>query len=194
MLEDVAVPHVSARKSFERDDDAGEHPGVRAHCVFPSGFAWIGRDSRADEFEFVSFQIGSSIELLPVENLEANQMEVDGVRIIRRINKRPDLGRIQQGFLCNWLAPVGGVQQHDYRLVDAIYVLIEGEQARLHGLRFWNFWHGPQRIREGTCVVGLFPRYAELHDVERVALKDYLLPAMAAEIHDEVYSLGWRNQ
>jgi hypothetical protein len=50
VFEDVAVPDVAAGVSGEEDDDAGEHGGVGADGVLPSGFARFGRDGGAEEF------------------------------------------------------------------------------------------------------------------------------------------------
>src|SRR5208283_4117985 len=70
----------------------------------------------------------------------------------------------------------------------------KGERAGLHRPRFRNLRHWPQCRRQRTVVLDLAGRDPKLHDDEGIVLEDNLLAAMLGEIHDEVYTLGRRQQ
>ena len=92
-----------------------------------------GRDCVADEAELSRGLVGKGVKPSPVQNLKADQMEMDGMRVIRQVDERPDLGGIEHRSFRNWIVPVLAVKQHLHRFCDHIVDLAEREQAGLDG-------------------------------------------------------------
>jgi hypothetical protein len=90
VLEDVAVPNIAARIAFEAGDNPRHHLRVGAHGVFPSGFTRIGRQGGSNVLELALHKIVQSIEGTAVENLKADQVEVDGMNIFSEVDQAPD--------------------------------------------------------------------------------------------------------
>src|SRR5271166_2690375 len=82
VLEDVAVPDVTAGKAFEGHDDSCDHLPISPHRVLPSSFARSGQFARAKKLEFVLGLIDPWFVVLAIENLEAYQMQMDGVCVV----------------------------------------------------------------------------------------------------------------
>src|SRR5579863_3272568 len=90
VLEDVAMPDVTTDKTFEANDDSCDHPRIRSHRIFPSGFVRIGRYRRPRVLHHALVLIKKRFKAAPVEDLESNQMQMDGVGIIGQVNQVPD--------------------------------------------------------------------------------------------------------
>jgi hypothetical protein len=74
------MPNVAARKTFKGNDDARDHAGIGAHGIFPSGFGGLGRNSRSGEMKLLMCEKRKRLEATAIENLEFNEMEMDGSR------------------------------------------------------------------------------------------------------------------
>src|SRR5271155_4083180 len=79
VLEDVAMPDVTPNKTFEANNDSRDHSWIRSHRVLPSSFVRIGRYHRPRVLQDALILIEEGFEAAPVEDLESNQMKVDGV-------------------------------------------------------------------------------------------------------------------
>jgi hypothetical protein len=90
MLEDVAMPDVASDKTFEANDDSRDHSWIRSNRVFPSSFVRIGRYRRPRVLQDALVFIEEGFEAAPVEDLESNQMKMDGVGIVGQVNQVPD--------------------------------------------------------------------------------------------------------
>src|SRR5580700_11688022 len=79
VLEDVAMPDVTSDKTFKANDDSCDHPWISAHRVLPSGLVRVGRHRIPCVLQYASDFKREGFEAAPVEDLESNQMKVDGV-------------------------------------------------------------------------------------------------------------------
>ena len=109
MFEQMAVPDVSAGITLETDDDPSDGFGIGLHCVFPSALAGRGQGWRSAIVELAGQQVFIGIEALAVEDLEADQMEMDGMNVAGGVGEAPYLYRIELGALGDGLVPASGV-------------------------------------------------------------------------------------
>src|ERR1700691_1009285 len=118
---------------------------------------------------------------------------MNGMRVVCGIDQRPDFRRSQHRLFRNPHLPVGSIQkQHDWiaRLVD---ILVEGQQTRLHSLRFRDLRDWPQGSGQRTCLGDLLRGNSELHDNKSVALENQLRTPMLAEVDDKIGTLTRRD-
>src|ERR1700677_4708209 len=82
VLQDVAVPDVAAGEAFEGDDDARDHAGVGAHSVLPAALRGGGGNCGPGEtYRSLVLEL-EGVERPAVEYLKADQVQMDGVRIL----------------------------------------------------------------------------------------------------------------
>ena len=98
VFEDVAVPDIAAGESLKPHDDARHHSRIGAHGVFPSGFARLRRHCGADVAHLALRRINLRFEGPAVEYLESNQMKMDGMRVVGKVEEVPDLDGVEVGF------------------------------------------------------------------------------------------------
>src|ERR1700722_18992054 len=101
----MTMPHIAAHVSFEANDDPRAHLGMRLYRVLPSGFVRIGGNRRAGVPEFARGQVCERVVLAPIQDLKANQMQVDGMGVVRWIDDAPDLYRIQHRLFAYRMMP-----------------------------------------------------------------------------------------
>ncbi len=171
-------------------DDAGDLARFSADGVFPSGFDGFGWKRRAGITELVFVLIEKDVEGAAVENLEADEMQVDGVGIFSEIHQLPDFGGVEDGFLGDGRVPRGLVEQHAHGLLHLVHLFVEGEAAGLDGLRFGRARDGVEGLRKGEGDDVALCGYADLHDFEAVAEEQEILSGVGAEVDDEVGALG----
>src|SRR5271166_2529107 len=163
MLQDVAVPDVAAGVSLKWNDDAGDHGGVGADGVLPAGLLGGGRLGETEEVEYALGLIFEGVKGAAVEDLEAHQVQVDGVRVVGEVDKLPYLDGVQDGLFSNRRVPRGVVEQHAHGALDRVHHLVEGEPAGADGGGFgdaFDFvqgggdgWRGLSR-RGRVCLEG----------------------------------------
>ena len=112
-----------------------------------------------------SSAVTRGLELLAIEDLELDQVQVDGVRVGRRVDDLPDLGRAQRRQLGHRIVPLRPVEQRLERSVRAHH-LVEGEPARAG--RAGEPGHVARAGRGDRALIGPGRRHhAELHDLPR---------------------------
>ena len=92
MLKDVAVPHVaeslawghlSSGRKIEVLDDSCNEAGVTLDGILPAGkFVGLRGQRPAGESQLSRGQIAAHVEGLPVEDLESDQVKMDGMMIL----------------------------------------------------------------------------------------------------------------
>ena len=73
--------------------------------------------------------IVEGVEAAAVEDLEADQVEMDGVGVVGEVDELPDLGGVEDGLFGDGLVPGGVVEQHAHGALHVVHVLVEGEAA-----------------------------------------------------------------
>src|ERR1700754_432435 len=132
VLEVMAVPDVFAWLAVEARDDAGDHPGVAAHGVFPAGFVG-GRWYRwPGELQFLAGVPREEIERTALQYLEAHKVQVDGMRVARHIDERPGFNRALLWLFADGIAPHLSIEQHRHRIATRIVLLAQCKHAVLH--------------------------------------------------------------
>ena len=136
MFEDVAVPYVAAGAACEGHDNPRDHTRIGANSVLPAGFIWFGTVP-GPEVQLALGLVTTRARSFAGLDLEAHQVQMNGMGIVGGIDEGPDFRRSQHRFfsvtgMLQWEA---FVKQLDWiaRLVD---VLVERQQSGLHGLRF----------------------------------------------------------
>ena len=133
VFEDMAVPDVAAGVSVEGDDDACDHGGVGAYRIFPSHFFGRGGLGGSEEVQRALGLIFKGVERAAVEDLEADQMQVDGVGVVGEVDELPYLRGVEDGLLGDGGVPWGVVEQHAHRVLEHVHALVEGESAGAGG-------------------------------------------------------------
>ena len=129
MLEDVAVIEVFSGVAFEADDDTGDHACRTFHNILPSGFIWLRQYGGANIANPLVILIVEDVEDTTIEYLEADQMEVHGMKIFGEVDELPDLGGVELGGFGNGLVPSLAVEQHEHGVTDLIEILVESDGA-----------------------------------------------------------------
>jgi len=142
------MPDVSSGIAVEGDDDARHHAGIGADGVLPAHFIRLGRPGGAGVTERAFRLEFEGIEAAAVENLEADQMQVNGVRVVGEVEELPYLRSVEDGLFGDGRVPRGVVEQHAHRALHVVHALVEGETASFNGTRFGEALDGMQRGRD----------------------------------------------
>ncbi len=154
VFEDVAVVEVFAGVAFEANDDARYGACRALNGVFPTKFVGCWRLRRCNKAHFFGGHVLEGIESAAVEDLEAHEMNVHGVRVLGLVNQLPDLGGIEFGELGGGFVPVLVVDEHDHRILEAVLMLIEGDGAGGDGGGLGGALDGAQGPGEGDGWAG----------------------------------------
>ena len=87
----MAVPDVAAGVSGKRNDDAGYGFGMGFDGVFPAAFVRLRPRSVADVLKLLVVEEVVHVEGVAIENLETDQVQMDGMNILGGIDEAPDL-------------------------------------------------------------------------------------------------------
>src|SRR5271156_3893528 len=90
VLEQMAMPDVTVGEALEARDDPCDHSGIGADGVLPAGFVRIGRRGGSEIADRSMLLIVEHVERAAVENLKANQMQMDGMRVLGEVDEVPD--------------------------------------------------------------------------------------------------------
>lgn len=134
--------------------------------------------------------IDRKIEGPAIQNLKADEVQMDRVGIIGEINERPDLGGVQHWSLGHWHIPMRAIQQHDVRTAQTILIISNGQFARDNRCAFLDAGYRAQHRRQGTGISGLLFRNAKLHDYGHVRSQIDLFAGLTAEIQNHVGALS----
>jgi hypothetical protein len=94
MFQNVAVPNVPASVALEPRNDPRHHTRMRLHGVFPTGFVQRWRHSCAHVLDSASLVVVLRLKGPAVEDLKSDQVEVNRMRVIRKVQQVPDLDGI----------------------------------------------------------------------------------------------------
>lgn len=129
VLKKMAVPDVSAGIALETDDDASHGFGISLHCVLPPALARRWQHGSSPEVEVSGEEILIGVEALPVEDLKADQMQMDGMNVAGGVGEAPDLHGIELRALGDGLMPAGSVEEHEHALRCCVHVLAQDHEA-----------------------------------------------------------------
>src|SRR4051812_15768329 len=88
------MPDVTANIPFESHNNARDHLRVRANGILPTGLIRFGRQHGAGISNPPGPEVKRLVEATPIEELEADQMQVDRMRVLSGIDQFPDFDRI----------------------------------------------------------------------------------------------------
>ena len=164
------MPDVAAGEAGEGHDDSRDHAGVGSDGILPAGLIRVGRLWRAQEVQLTLGLIEPGLVGLAVEDLEAHQVQMNGMGIVGGIDQGPDFGRAQHRLFRDRHTPMRSIQQQFYGIAGLVDIFVERKQTGLHGLRFGNFGYRPLE-QTGSVLVSatFFSRDAELHDHKSVS-------------------------
>ena len=94
MFQNVAMPDIAAGVALEPYNDSRDHSRMRLHGVFPTGFVRRWRHSCADVLDSSSLVVVLRLKGPAVEDLKSDQVEVNRMRVIRKVQQVPDLDGI----------------------------------------------------------------------------------------------------
>src|ERR1700722_5982290 len=144
--------------------------------------------------------IGKDVEDAAVENLEANEVQVHGVKILGQIDELPDFGGVKTRCFDDGFMPVLAVEQHEHRVADLVAVFVEGDRAGGYGGGFGDAVDGAEvggngvDMRNGMLLGRLGRRglrcNAELEDLKGTVDEMEVLAGGLGEVDEEVGALG----
>src|SRR5215468_7324922 len=102
----MAVPNVTARIAFELCDDSRNHSRMCLCSIFPTGFVGGRWHSFSNVFDSAIAIVILRFEWNAIENLKANAVKVDRMRIVGEIHQAPDSDGVQRGIFSYRHAPV----------------------------------------------------------------------------------------
>ncbi len=114
VFEDVAVVEVFAGVAFEADDDARYCTGRALNGVFPAKFIGFRRLCRCNKTHLFRGHVLEGVEGAAVEELEAHEVDVHGVRVFCLVDELPDFGGVEFWKLGGGFVPVLVVDEHDH--------------------------------------------------------------------------------
>src|SRR5271170_1977241 len=77
--------------------------------------------------------IGEDIEDAAVEDLEANEVEMHGMKVLGQIDELPDFSGVEARCFGDGFMPVLAVEQHEHRVADLVAVFVESDRASGYG-------------------------------------------------------------
>ena len=78
----MAVPHIASGKAIEGHNNPRHHSRMGLYRVFPAGLARIGRFRRSHKVQLTLGLEQPRLVGLTVEDLEADQVQMNGMRIV----------------------------------------------------------------------------------------------------------------
>ena len=133
VFEIVTVPYVTALVAFEMNDDTRDGFRFGAYGIFPSHFVGVGWREGAEVVKFAAACICESLEGAAIEDLEADEMEMDRMNVVSEIHQVPNLSGVEDGLFGYRLMPVGAVEEHQHSITGVSVIFVERKRTGTDG-------------------------------------------------------------
>ncbi len=110
MFKDVAMPKVASRIAVERHNNARHRLRRALHNILPSHLMRCWRKHRPSKLQRFIRKIVERRKALTVQYLEPHHVQMNRMRILRKIHEAPYLGAIELHKLRHRIYPVFAIQ------------------------------------------------------------------------------------
>ena len=111
MFQEMTVPNIPPGIRPKTDNYPRHFTRIAADRIFPSAFVGCGWYRRSGKEQFLGLVKIADIKRLPVQNLELDQVQMDGVRHKTGIDQIPDLDFVPAGSFGERIMPPFSVKK-----------------------------------------------------------------------------------